>query len=171
MSYFQDGIRPVHTQFGSRDTGMSAGFDCDFDELVIELTEAELANMELNAQTPFFPKIVIPKNVHFQRAVLTVHSAFTLGGTTPTITIGGAAPTTNGIAITAAQLNAVGAIDVQADLTGTWAPASTTGTTANEYIRVVPSAGSTLGTQGRATVWIEFRYKDRPNGGQPTPAV
>lgn len=167
MSYYQDGIRPVHTQFGARDTGNTAGFDCDFDELVIELTEAELAAM---GTAPFFPKIVVPKNTLFQRAVLTVHTAFTLGGTTPTIAITGASGA-NGITLTQAQLNTAHAIDVAADYTGTWSPSSTTGTTANEYVRLTPSAGATYGTAGRATLWLEFRYKDRPNAGAVTPAV
>ena len=150
------GLGGVHNQYGPRNTGLTAGTDCDFDELVIELTGDGLNDL-------FLPPVVIPKGTLFQRAVLSVDQAFTLGGTTPTVQIGGAAPGTNGITLSADQLSAVGAKDVAAGLAGTWDPTSTTGTTANEAVTV--QLGGTSPTVakgvGKATLWIEYRYKAR----------
>ena len=160
MSYGQDGIRPVHTQYGVRNTGLTAGTDCDFDELTVELTAAAFQD------GIFLPNVVIPKNTHFQRATLTVHEVFTLTGTTPTVQVGGTAPGTNGLTLTAAQLGAVGSIDVAADFTGTWSPTSTTGTTANEAVTIAlgGTTPAVSGTVGKATLWIEYRYRDKNAG-------
>ena len=159
MSYDNASGLGVYNQYGVRDTGTSAGFDDDFDELTLEFNAQTLGDL-------FIPKLVLPKNAHIQRAILTVHSAITLTGTTPTLIVGGAVPATNGITIPAAALAAVGASDVAADLTGTWATNSATGTTADERINIA-LGGTTPGVtkdSGLATLWIEFRYADKGRG-------
>jgi hypothetical protein len=156
MSYENKTGLNVSNQYGARSTGLTAGIDDDFDELTIELTGDGLNNI-------FLPPVVIPKNSRMQRATLHVDQAFVLGGTAPTVQVGGTLPGTNGITLTATDLGSVGAKDVASELTGTWATNSAAGITANERVTIALGGTSPTVTPGvgKATLWIEFRYKAR----------
>lgn len=146
----------VFNNYGTRNTGGTAGFDCDYDTLEFEFTAESVNN-------GFLPPIVVPVGVLFRRAVLRVHEAFNLTGTTPTIIFGGTLPATNGIVLSEAELEAVGTKVPASVGTGTWAFASATGTTAAERVKV--ALGGTLPVVtpgvGRATLVIEFIYETK----------
>jgi hypothetical protein len=152
----------VSNFYGPRDTGGSVGVEQSSDgihQLSLELTDATLANIGTLG-----PKYKMLAGAHILRAFLRVDEAFTLTGTTPGLVVGGAAPATNGIAITAAELAAVGTKIPASTGTGTWAANSATGTTATETVTSALTGTTpavTLGA-GRATLMVEFVYKNRP---------
>lgn len=152
----------VSNYYGPRDTGGSIGVEQSTDSiqtLSIELTDATLANVGVLG-----PKFKMLAGAHMLRAFLRVDEAFTLTGTTPGLVIGGAAPATNGFAFTAAELGSVGTKIPASTGNGTWSVTSATGTTATENVTSALTGTTpavTLGA-GRATVVIEYIYKNRP---------
>lgn len=158
MSYENKTGINVTSQYGTRNTGLTAGFDDDFDELTFEIT-AKALNDGL-----FLPPIYLPKGARVQRATLHIDNPITLTGTSPTLQIGGTAPGTNGITLAAADLSAAaGAYDVASKLTGTWATNSTAGIANTEKTTVALGGTNPAVTvdNGKATLWIEFRFKKR----------
>lgn len=149
----------VSNYYGPRDAGGTVGFDCDMDELSLELTDATIANIGTVG-----PKLKLPAGAHFLRAFLRVDEAFTFTGTSPGVVVGGTLPATNGFAITAAELGTVGTKIPASVGTGTWAIASTTGATATETITTALTGTSPAVTPGagRATFVLEFFYENRP---------
>jgi hypothetical protein len=149
----------VSNYYGPRDAGGSVGFDCDMDELSLELTDVTIANIGTLG-----PKLKLPSGAHPLRAFLRVDEAFTFTGTTPGVVIGGLLPATNGFALTAAELGTVGTKIPASVGTGTWAFASTTGATATETITTALTGTTPAVTPGagRATFVLEFFYENRP---------
>lgn len=153
----------VSSQYGPRSVGNTVGTDHSYNavhELNLEVTGTSLAD------SLFLPPFVVPKGARMVRATLTVDQAFTLTGTTPGVVIGGTAPATNGLALTAANLGSVAIVDVSAGLTGTWATASAAGTTAAEKVTIALSGTTpavTSGT-GKASIVIGYVYKHRDLG-------
>ena len=158
MSYGQDGVRPVHTQYGSRNTGTTAGVERSINSkhvLSAELTSATLGD-------GFIPPYVIPQYAQVTAVRLTVHTPITVGAT---FHIGGTAPGTNGVPITAANLATAGTYVLTP--TGTWAVGAFTA--ADEA--VTTDATATTATNktegGVATLSVEYAYKNRLHGAQP----
>lgn len=149
----------VNNHYGVRDTGGTAG---------VEHSKDAIHNLSVyftgeSVSDGFLPPVVIPKGAHFLRYVLTVDEAFVLGGTTPTITVGGTLPATNGVVFTEAELEAVGSKIPTSTGAGTWSVTASAGTTAAEKVDVV--LGGTTPTidrtKGKATLTAEFVYKVR----------
>lgn len=155
MSYEIGAIRPVHTQYGSRNTGVSVGVEyTDNSEsiLSVELTSAELGN-------GFVPPVVVPQGARIIYAHLTVSKP--IATTAAGVVIGGAVPATNGVPITQAQLAAVGTYDLSAALTGTWATDSAVGTTADEKVNITAAKSTAPAAGGVATLSVKYIYKNR----------
>jgi hypothetical protein len=157
MAYENKSGIGVFNQYGPRHSGNTAGTDDDFDELTLEFSGNSL-------QSTFLPPCVIPKGARIQRATLFIDEGFTLTGTSPTVQVGGTAPGTNGASFTATDLGTVGAIDVSSKFAGTWATNSALGTTASEKVTIALGGTTPAVTPGvgKATLWVEFRYKKRP---------
>lgn len=152
----------IFTQYGTRSTGNSVGTDNTpgaTSELNLEVSGNSL-------QSLFLPPYTVPKGAKFVRATLVVHEAFTLTGTTPTLQIGGTAPGTNGLTLSAAQLGAVASVDVSSALAGTWATASTTGATASEKVTLALGGTTPAVTAGvgKASIVMQYIYKNRTLG-------
>lgn len=154
MSYESATGLNVFSQYGVRNTGGAVGIEQSSDSqsrMVIHLT-GEMINSGFNVPA------YMPKGAHITSIQLDVDEAFVVTGTTPTVIIGGAAPATNGIVLSEAELEAVGSKIPASTGTGTWAVASATGTTAAE--KVTKALGGTTpavaSTQGKATLVIEY---------------
>jgi hypothetical protein len=163
MPYVNQAGLNVSNQYGPRSTGNSVGTDHSQNashELSFEFSGTSLAD------SLFLPPYVVPKGSKFVRATLVVHEPFTLTGTTPGLAVGGAAPATNGVALTAANLGSVQSIDVSSALAGTWATASTSGTTAAEKVTVALTGTTPAVTSGvgKASLVISYIYKNRTLG-------
>lgn len=153
----------VYSQYGPRTVGSTVGTDHSKNarhELNFEFTGTSLA------EGTFLPPFVVPKGARFERATLTVHQAIVITGTTPGLAVGGTAPATNGLALTAANLGTVATLDVSSQLAGTWATASAAGTTAAERVTIALTGTTpvvTTGT-GKVSLVIVYSYKNRELG-------
>lgn len=152
----------VANYYGARDTGGSIGVEQSSDgihQLSLELTDATIANAGVLG-----PKFKFLSGAHVLRYILRVDEAFTMTGTSPGLVVGGAAPATNGVAITAAELAAVGTKIPASAGTGTWSTTSATGATATENVTAALTGTTPAVTAGagRATLIVEFVYKNRP---------
>ncbi|MNQ66865.1 hypothetical protein D3C85_813670 [compost metagenome] len=106
----------------------------------------------------FLPPFVLPRGAHFLRYLLRVDAAITMTGTTPTVIVGGTAPATNGVVLTAAELAAVGTKVVTSTGTGTWAVASATGTTAAERVTIALGGTTPVVTPGTGRAFLIAEY-------------
>lgn len=141
----------VVNHYGPRDTGGTVGVETT--KTALNVLSFELTGSSLKDK--FLPPFVLPQKAQIQRAWVTVDEAFT--GLTNVSLGEGNAEATNGITLLAADL-AVGTRNVNAKLTGTWAPTSAT-TAAHRVGIVVTGTPSPL--VGRASVFIEYAYKVR----------
>ena len=160
MAYENTAGLGVSNQYGARDVGTSVGVETGQDSshhLSISFTGASL-------QDAFLPPFYVPKGALFKRAVLRVDEAFVVTGTNPTLIFGASGTeATNGFVITEAELETIGTKTPASTGTGTWAQASTTGTT------VAAKVGKTLGGTtpvittgvGKATLILEFFNKTK----------
>lgn len=149
----------VSNYYGARDTGGSIGSEHTQDSI----REYSIAITGNSLNEAYLPPVVLPKGALLKRATLRVDEAFTLTGTTPTLTFGAAGSVaTNGIILTAAELQAIGTKVPASVGIGTWSPTSATGTTAAAKIDKVFSAGgaATKGV-GKGTLTIEFYNKTK----------
>lgn len=149
----------VHNHYGTRDTGYAIGVETGTSGkkvLRIDLTGKSISDGVTNG---FVPPVVLPKGAKIEAYKLRVDEAFALGGTTPTVLVGAeAAPGTNGVVLSKAELEAVGTKTVTSTGAGTWAIASATGTTVASLIGfglggTTPTVDSTV---GKGTLWIEY---------------
>lgn len=144
----------VYNQYGARNAGGAIGVETDKDsvhQMKYELTAQSLIE-------GFVPPFVVPRGAHFLRYLLRVDQAFTMTGTTPTVIVGGTAPATNGVILTAAELAAVGTKVVTSTGTGTWAVASATGTTAAERVTVALGGTTPAVTPGAGRAFLIAEY-------------
>lgn len=150
----------VNNFYGGRDTVYgTVGLEHSTDS-VHQLSIA-FTGTSLNAA--FLPPVVVPKGAQFKRAILRVDEAFTLGGTSPTVIFGGTVPGTNGVVLSQTELQTIGTKTPASTGTGTWAQASTTGTTAAEKItKTLGGTSPTVTTGvGKATLILEFVNKTK----------
>ena len=155
MAYENSAGLGVYNQYGARSTGGAYGKetgDGSTFRVVVDLT-GEMLN------SGFIPPFYIPKGSLLEKAMLNVDEAFVVS-TSGTVAIGGTAPGTNGVVLTEAKLEAVGSSLVSSLAIGTWATASTTGTTASE--KVTKAITGTVGaTSGKATLVLDFFNRDK----------
>jgi len=149
----------VNNQYGIRDTGNTVGVETDKDS--VHTMSVAFTGRSLNET--FLSPFVLPRGAKVLRYLLRVDQAFTMTGTTPTVIFGGAAPATNGVALSDVELATVGTKTPASAGTGTWGVSSTTGTTAAE--RVGKALGGTapvvVGTAGKATLLVEYIFKTK----------
>lgn len=146
----------VNNHYGARNTGGAVGVEHSKDsvhQLSIEFTGKSLSD-------GYVPPVVIPKGALFLRYRLRVDEAFVVTGTSPTLIWGGAAPATNGVVLTEAELEAVGTKTPASAGAGTWATNSATGTTAAEEVSFALGGTSPAiaATSGKATLIAEYVY-------------
>lgn len=146
----------VNNQYGVRNTGGAIGISDDYEQLQIEFTGETL-------NYAYLPPVVIPNGALFRRAFLRVNEAFSLTGTSPTVIFGGTAPATNGIVLSQAELQTIGTKVPASVGTGTWAFASTTGTTAAEKVTKVLGGTTPVvsPTVGKAVLVVEFAFQTK----------
>ena len=149
----------VTNQYGPRNTGGTVGVETGKDSVqtmsIAFTAESLIGNFPRNFKLPRGAKIL--------RYLVRVDEAFTMTGTTPTVIWGGAAPATNGVILTAAELAAVGTKSPASTGTGTWAVASTTGTTATESVNQALGGTTPAVTPGagKATLIVEYLFKTK----------
>lgn len=154
MAYENTAGLGVYNQYGPRNTGGALGVETDGDgihQMKLELTDQSLIQ-------GFNSNFVLPRGAHFLRYILRVDQAFTMTGTTPTVIVGGTAPATNGVVLTAAELAAVGTKVPASTGTGTWAVASATGTTAAERVTVALGGTTPAVTPGAGRAFLIAEY-------------
>lgn len=154
MAYEANTGLNVQNQYGPRNTGGSVGVETDKDsihQMGVEITWQSLVE-------GFKPNFVLPRGAHFYRYILRVDEALTLTGTTPTIIIGGTVPGTNGVVLTQAEVAAVGTKTPASTGTGTWAVASTTGTTAAEKVTISLGGTTPAVTPGAGKLRLIAEY-------------
>lgn len=150
----------VNNFYGARDTGTSVGVEQSSDSI----HQLSIAFTGSSLQDAYLPPLFVPKGALFKRAFLRVDEAFNVTGTTPTLIFGASgSEATNGFVISEAELETIGTKTPVSTGTGTWAQASTTGTT------VAAKVGKALGGTtpavvagvGRATLVLEFINKTK----------
>lgn len=160
MPYANQAGIGVNNYYGARETGNSIGLEHGEDSL----HRLSIAFDAATLNGSFLPPVVVPKGALFRSAVLRVDEAFNITGTTPTVIFGAAGTeATNGIVITEAELETIGTKAPASTGTGTWAQASTTGTTA--AAKVGKTLGGTTpavtGGVGKATLVLTFINKTK----------
>ena len=150
MGYENTAGLSVHNHYGPRTTGGASG--TEHSQNSRQTLTYDLTGEMLNSS--FVPPVWFPKGAKVVRCTLVVDEVFVVSAS-GTVAIGGTAPGTNGVVLTEAQLEAVGTKDVSASAVGTWATASTTGTTAAQ--RVTKAITGTVGaTSGKGKLLVEF---------------
>lgn len=157
-SLFGDGVSTtrvtdVNNHYGQREVGGAKGnvkTEGAMNEMVIDFDGLEASNGLFHLG----PDLKLPAGAVVEDVYLKVGSAFTLGGTTPTILIGtNGSEVTNGFVISEAQAEAAGTYDVTGTLTGTWASPLAAETTVGIALGgTSPTSAST----GRGKVIIRY---------------
>jgi len=147
-------IRGVSAQYGERFTGGSIGViktDGISNELSVDVTGDVLNDLVI-------PDMIVPKGAIITGAYFETSEVFVLGGTTPAIEIGtSGSEATNGVTVTEAQAEAVGADDITAALSGTWAAG--VALTAATTVGIAFSGTSPTATVGTGKIRITIVYK------------
>lgn len=154
MAYENTAGLGVYNQYGPRNAGGAIGVETDKDsvhQMKVEMTAQSLIE-------GFLPPFVLPRGAKFLRYLLRVDQAFAMTGTTPTVIVGGTAPATNGVVLTAAELAAVGTKAPASTGTGTWAVASATGTTAAERVTIALGGTTPAVTPGNGRAFLIAEY-------------
>lgn len=155
MSYEKTSGLNVNNQYGARHTGGGVGVEHGYNS--VKLLRIDLTGDSINeAVAGFVPPVKIPKGAQFKRAILRVDEAFTIGGTSPVVNIGGTAPGTNGITLTESELESTGTKVPASTGNGTWA--FTSATSAAELITIALGGTSptVTGGVGKATLILEY---------------
>lgn len=111
----------VNNHYGRRDTGKTVGVDRRkgslVNELVLDVDGEMVGNDAFALLAPTLPAGAVIKDVYAY-----VSEAFVLGGTSPVIEVGTeGSEATNGVSVSEAQAEAVGAYNLTSALAGTWA--------------------------------------------------
>lgn len=155
MAYENSAGIGVVNQYGPRETGGTVGVERS--QQSTSVYSFALTGEMLNSA--YAPPVYIPKGALLKKAILHVDEVFVVSAA-GTVAIGGTAPGTNGVVLTEAKLEALGTSDVSSLAIGTWATASTTGTSASQ--KVAKAITGTVGaTSGKATLSLEFYYKTK----------
>jgi hypothetical protein len=153
MTYANSAGLNVHNHYGPRSTGASAGVEHSQDSTV-RMSFCITGEM-LNSG--FVPPVNVPKYASFKSAQITVHEAFVVTGTTPTILVGAAGSVaTNGFIITETELETLGSRKLANDGEGTWDIAHATGTTAAALVDFAFEGDAAVTNAGRATLVLEY---------------
>lgn len=143
----------VNNQYNIRNTGGAVGTERSMNS--IQTLTYDLTGEMLNS--PFVPPVVVPKGAKIIKVLLVVDQLFDVSAA-GTVAVGGTLPATNGVVLTEAQLESLGAKDVTASAVGTWSAASTTGTlTAQRVSKAI--SGTVNATVGRASLVVEYFNK------------
>ena len=144
----------VHSSYGKRNKCGSVGSEST--DGSIRTYSIDITGESLNST--FLPKVVIPKGARLNNAMIRVDQAFVIS-TGGTVAFGNAAaPASNGIVVTEAELEAVGTKYVLDGGAGTWDQTNGTGLTADSAIGKTVS-GTVDPTVGRATLLLTFLQK------------
>ena len=153
MGYENTAGLGVNNQYGPRNTGGAAGLEHgknSLNRVSISLTGEMLNSGFITPQS-------VPKYASFQSAHITVHEAFVITGTTPTILVGAAGSVaTNGFIITETELETLGSRKLANDGEGTWDINHATGTTAAALIDIAFEGDAASTNAGRATLVLEY---------------
>lgn len=153
MAYENTAGIGVSNQYNARNTGGAAG--TEHSDNSIQTLTYDLTGEMLNSS--FVPPAFVPKGSKVIKVLLVVDQIFDVSAA-GTVAVGGTLPTTNGVVLTEAQLESLGAKDVTASAVGTWSAASTTGTLATQ--RVTKAITGTVNANvGRASLVVEYFNK------------
>ena len=145
----------VYSNYGKRNTGGTVGLE----QVDNSTQRLSIAFTGESVNSAFTSPLYVPRGAKFIRAVLRVDEVFVVSAA-GTLAFGGTIPGTNGIVLTEAELETVGTKTPTSTGAGTWAQASTTGTTASE--RVAKAITGTIGsTSGKATLILEYVFKTK----------
>ena len=145
----------VNNQYGSRQTGGSAGLE--HGENSTHVLSYNLTGEMLNST--YNPPVYMPKGAKVIRATLRVDEVFVVSAA-GTVAIGGTAPGTDGVVLTEAKLEALGSSDVSSLAIGTWATASATGPLTTQKLAKAIT-GTVAATSGKATLLVEYINKTK----------
>lgn len=150
MGYENSAGLGVSNYYGARDTGKTRGIiktEGSIVELSVMIEAADIGSALYQA-----PKI--PAGALIVGAYAKVSEAFALGGTTPTIDIGTeGSETTNNVALSEAQAEAVGTYDIFSSAAGTWAASLAAETTVGVALG---GTTPTVGAAGKVEVIIQY---------------
>lgn len=153
MGYENTAGLGVNNQYGPRNTGGAAGLERgqnSVNRLSISITGEMLNSGFVTPQS-------IPKYASFKSAHITVHEAFVVTGTTPTILVGAAGSVaTNGFIITETELETLGSRKLANDGEGTWDIAHASGTAAAALVDFAFEGDAAVTDAGRATLVLEY---------------
>jgi hypothetical protein len=145
-------VTDVHTYFGSRDSGKTAG-KAKTEGFVTELTIDIDGDMVSAAAYPLIAPEILANSI-IEDVYLEVTEVFVLGGTTPAIEVGTeTSEATNGFTITEAQAEAAGIYDLTSALSGTWAAGLAADTTVG---LALSGTTPTVTSAGKARVVIRY---------------
>lgn len=154
MAYENSAGINVFNQYGVRETGGAVGVETSDDS--ITRVRVDFTGASLNSG--FVPPVSIPKGALFLSYHLRVDEVFVVTGTTPSVEVGAAGSiATDGIVITEAELENLGTKKLASIGAGTWALASTTGTTAAALLDFQLEGDTVVAaTSGKATLILEY---------------
>lgn len=145
----------VYSSYGKRNTGGTVG--CETSDGSTRDYSISFTGESLNSG--FLPGVVLPKGSKLKGAILRVDEAFAVS-TGGTVAFGGNIPGTHGIALTEAELEAVGTKTPSSSGSGQWSTSSSTGSTADQFINKAVT-GTVTATQGKATLILTFVNKTK----------
>lgn len=152
-------IRGVRNIYGTREKGSAVGViktEGISNELTVDVTGTDLDDIA-NSKDPY-ATVVIPAGSILVAAYFETTEVFVLGGTTPALEIGtDTSEATNGVTVTEAQLEAVGADDITAALAGTWAAGAALAADTTVGIAFSGTSPTSVAGSGIARVVIEYK--------------
>lgn len=147
-------VRGVRQIYGVRDVGGGIGViktEGISNELTVDVTGDVLNDLAIAT-------VKIPAGAILVGAYYETTEAFDTGGTTPALEIGtSGSEATNGVTVTDAQLSNVGADDITAALSGTWAAGSALA--AETTVGIAFSGTTPTATRGVGKTRVTIEYK------------
>lgn len=147
-------IRGVRQQYGERFTGRALGViktEGISNELTVDVTGETLNDLS-------YAEVKLPAGSIITAAYFETSEVFVLGGTTPAIEVGtSGSEATNGVTVTEAQAEAVGADDITAALSGTWAAGAALA--AETTVGIAFSGTTPTATTGVGKLRVTIVYK------------
>lgn len=159
MAVEVDATRGVRNIYGQREKGYAVGViktEGVSNELTVDVTGSMLDDIIDGKEV--IASVVIPAGSILTAAYYETTEVFTLGGTTPALEIGtDGSEATNGVTVTEAQLEAVGADDITAALAGTWAAGAALA--ADTTVGIAVSGTSPTSVRGSGIARVTIVYK------------
>jgi hypothetical protein len=159
MSVEVGAIRGVRNIYGTREKGYGVGViktEGVSNELTVDLSGSMLDDIANGKEV--IATVKVPAGAILTAAYYETTEVFTLGGTTPAVEIGtDGSEVTNGVTVSEAQLESVGADDITAALAGTWAAGSALAAETTVGVALSGTSPTAVAGAGKARVTIVYK--------------